>query len=70
MLFKKKFDISLMGMALGECIAHLHLLVDRKRLKRQLDEHGVYQYISIDQTLSERSKSGGHRFVDDEPIMI
>lgn len=69
-LFKRKFDISLTGMALGECIAHLHLLMDRKRVERILGEDGVHRFVSIDQTLNERIRAGDHHFVDDEPIMI
>ncbi len=69
-LFKRELDISHLGMAVGECIAHLHLLMQRKRIERTLDEEGIFRFQSIDHTLSERVKIKRHCYVDDEPIMI
>lgn len=42
-LFKRKIGFSDMGMALGECIAHLHYLMAQAKLSRSLVD-GVYYY--------------------------
>lgn len=68
-LFKRALDFTTMGMAVGECIAHLNLLIQRKRISRSL-EQGVYLYRSIDPTLGKRLARNEHVFVDDEPIMV
>ena len=49
-----------MMMALGEAIAHVHLLQHRNRLERTLSEDGCYHYTSIDPNLSRRSHPDSH----------
>jgi len=63
-LFEMKLDDSQIGMALGECIAHLHLLMDRKRIERRLDVDGLYRYHSIDPSLEQRTT---HRHPKESP---
>jgi hypothetical protein len=46
-LFNRELGPPQMMMALGEAIAHVHLLLQRNRLERELDEHGVYKYRTI-----------------------
>jgi len=59
-----------MMMALGEAIAHTHLLVHRNRLSRSLDKDGVYQFVSIDPTLARRASPDDHDQRSDGPILV
>ena len=68
-LFKRKLEGPSMFMALGECIAHLHCLITRRRIERTLKDDRYY-YRSIDPTLSERATPGQHEEPEDFPIMI
>ncbi|MFT5481712.1 MAG: glyoxylase-like metal-dependent hydrolase (beta-lactamase superfamily II) [Halieaceae bacterium] len=63
-LFKRKLEESQQGLALGECIAHLHLLMYRGQMHRELDSSGCYLYTSIDETLSVRARPGTHVALD------
>ena len=56
-------------MALGECIAHLHCLMDRQRIEQTFDGNH-YWYKSIATDLSARARPGEHESLDDEPIMV
>lgn len=67
-MFRRELDTEQIGLALGECIAHLNLLLERKLLARELGEDGLYRYRSIDATLPSRARPGKHR-LDDDPIM-
>lgn len=68
-LFKRKLDGMSMFMALGECIAHLHCLMSRGRIERQL--HGsLYKYLSIDPTLPQRARPTAHEAPDDTPMVV
>ncbi len=58
-LFSRKLDPRQTMMALGEAIAHLHLLMHRNRVERTLHEDGLYRYRSIDPKLSQRSHPHG-----------
>ena len=53
-LFKRKLDEHHVGLALGECNAHINYLLHRGQLERRLDEEGCYRYTSVDETLSMR----------------
>lgn len=68
-LFKRELDGPSMFMGLGECIAHLHCLMTRNRIKRTLED-GLYRYRSIDPTLKDRARPGGHEEPDDAPVMV
>ncbi len=46
-LFKRELDKSVILMALGECIAHLHLQMARGKIVRELNEDNVYLYRSV-----------------------
>ncbi|MCB1616502.1 MAG: MBL fold metallo-hydrolase [Pseudomonadales bacterium] len=46
-LFRKNLDNSQMMMALGECLAHLRLMLERNWLSRTTDEDGVYHYQAV-----------------------
>ncbi|MBL4679409.1 MAG: MBL fold metallo-hydrolase [Pseudomonadales bacterium] len=66
LLFERKLEGFTRIMAMGECMAHLHCLMDRKRIQRQLI-NGVYHFLSIDPTLSSRAKPGEHEDPDQLP---
>ncbi|MCE2424989.1 MAG: MBL fold metallo-hydrolase [Pseudomonadales bacterium] len=69
-LFKRRLDARQIMMALGEAIAHCHLLMHRNRLKRDLGEDGRYRFLSIDPDLERRAHPGNHDAPDDLPIMV
>ena len=69
-LFKRKLDPRQMMMALGEAIAHLHLLMHRNRIERSLGEDGRYHFTSIDPGLDRRANPDRHEEPDDSPIMV
>lgn len=47
-LFARKIEMSQLGLALGESIAHLHYLCAEGRMTRELDDNGVYRYSTVD----------------------
>ena len=53
-LFKRKLDKHSLGLAVGECIAHLNYLMYRGQVERSLDDQGRYHYHSVDDTLRLR----------------
>lgn len=69
-LFARKLDPRQMMMALGEAIAHLHLLMHRNKIKRVLHEDGVYRFISIDPDLRRRAHPEAHDAPSDSPVMV
>ncbi len=69
-LFARKLDPRQMMMALGEAIAHVHLLMHRNRIERTLHEDGVYRFHSIDPNLSRRAHPDTHDAPDDGPMMV
>ncbi|MCZ6458629.1 MAG: MBL fold metallo-hydrolase [Gammaproteobacteria bacterium] len=69
-LFKRKLEPPQMMMALGEAIAHLHLLMHRNRIKRTLEEDGCYRFLSIDPDLERRSHPADHDAPNDAPVMV
>ena len=69
-LFARKLDPRQMMMALGEAIAHLHLLMHRNRIERTLHEDGQYRFTSIDPDLPRRAHPDAHDAPDDGPIMV
>ncbi len=69
-LFSRKLDPRQMMMALGEAIAHLHLLEHRNRIERTLSEDGCYHYVSIDPDLSRRSHPDRHDAPSDGPVLV
>jgi glyoxylase-like metal-dependent hydrolase (beta-lactamase superfamily II) len=69
-LFKRRLDGRQMMMALGEAIAHLHLLMHRNRIERTLGEDGRYHFRSIDPDLSRRALPDRHEQPDDSPMWV
>ena len=68
-LFKRKLDARQTMMALGEAIAHCHLLMHRNRLERNLVD-GVYKFTSIDPDLERRAHPDRHDAPDDSPMLV
>lgn len=69
-LFKRKLDPRQMMMALGEAIAHLHLLMHRNRIERVVGEDGQHHYRSIDPDLARRAHPDRHEQPDDSPMWV
>ncbi len=69
-LFKRELDPRQMMMALGEAIAHLHLLMYRNRIERTLHEDGLYRFRSIDPNLKRRSHPLDHDVPSDGPVLV
>ena len=69
-LFKRELDDNQIGLALGECVAHLNYLVHRGQLERRVDEQGCYRYRSVDDTLPMRLRKRLHQAEDDIPIQV
>ena len=69
-LFARRLDARQTMMALGEAIAHCHLLMHRNRLQRTLHEDGRYRFLSIDPDLPRRAHPDRHDAPDDGPMMV
>ncbi len=69
-LFKRQLDAQNTMMALGEAIAHLHLLMHRNRILRTLDDDGRYRFVSIDPSLERRRHLAAHEEPGDGPLMV
>lgn len=69
-LFARELDPRQMMMALGEAIAHLHLLMHRNRIERTLHEDGCYRFRSIDPDLARRAHPDRHDAPSDGPMMV
>jgi glyoxylase-like metal-dependent hydrolase (beta-lactamase superfamily II) len=70
LMFKRKLDASQIGLAVGECIAHLNYLVFRGQLERSEDGQGCYRYRSIDDTLPQRLRKQRHRSMNEGPLQV
>ena len=69
-LFARELDPRQMMMALGEAIAHLHLLMHRNRIERTLSEDGRYRFRSIAPDLHRRAHPEAHDAPSDGPVMV
>ena len=69
-LFQRKLDARQTMMALGEAIAHLHLLVHRNRLAPEIDASGTCRYRAIAPDLSRRAHPDAHDAPDSGPMLV
>tara|TARA_R110002110_G_C13469795_1_gene720100 strand:+ start:6595 stop:7698 length:1104 start_codon:yes stop_codon:yes gene_type:complete len=69
-LFQRELGEEVLGLAVGECIAHLNYLHQRGQLERQLDDAGCYRYRSVDDTLPFRLRKTRHQIDDHDPIQV
>jgi len=53
-MFERELEPRQKMMALGEAIAHIHLLMDRNHLSRTLSQDGCYRFESTDPNLQRR----------------
>jgi glyoxylase-like metal-dependent hydrolase (beta-lactamase superfamily II) len=68
-LFKRELDEDHIGLALGECVAHLNYLQKRGQLQRTESAGGCYSFLSVDNTLQQRLRQGGHQR-DEQPLQV
>ncbi len=66
-LFKRPLDKNSIGLAVGECIAHLNYLLQRGQLAREISTAGHYTYRSVDETLPMRLRVNRSE-IDDQPL--
>ena len=69
-LFKRELDEHQIGMALGECLAHLNYLFYRGQMERTVDDKGRYCYRSTDNTLLHRLRKRHHEGDEAPPIQV
>ena len=69
-LFKRPLDDSQIGLALGECVAHLNYLHQRGQLERSLNSAGHFVYRSVDPTLSLRLRRHRHEGDEQPPYQV
>jgi len=60
-MFRRELGVEQIGLALGECIAHLNLLRARGLVERTLGADGLLRYRSTSPTLTERARPGEHQ---------
>lgn len=69
-LFKRELKEHHVGLALGECHAHLNFLLHRGQLARREDESGRYRYRSTDETLSMRVRKNTPEADENPPLQV
>lgn len=69
-LFKRELKDHHVGLALGECHAHLNFLLQRGQLERRVDEAGRYRYRSIDDTLAMRLRKHAPEREENPPLQV
>lgn len=69
-LFQRQLDDSQVGLAVGECVAHLNFLVQRGQLARRVDAEGCYRYRSVDDTLPLRLRKRRHAGDSQPPLQV
>ena len=69
-MFRRELDSFQTMLALGECIAHLHCLIRRGRIAREITPEEVYVYRSIDPSLAHRARPDQHDEREDAPMMV
>ncbi len=69
-LFDRELDDTQVGLAVGECMAHLNYLVHRGQLQRTEDREGRYRYRSVDDTLQWRLRKWRHEGDSQPPYQV
>jgi len=69
-LFKRPLEGHNLGLALGECIAHLNYLHQRGQVARTVDAQDCYRYRSVDSTLPMRLRQQRHAAEDTSPMQV
>jgi glyoxylase-like metal-dependent hydrolase (beta-lactamase superfamily II) len=68
-IFRRKLDAEQTGLALGECIAHLNLLLARGRIAREAGADGLLRYVATNPAVAARVGAVAH-YRDDDPVMV
>jgi glyoxylase-like metal-dependent hydrolase (beta-lactamase superfamily II) len=69
-LFSRTLDENHIGLAVGECVAHLNYLAQRGQLQREEDASGAFRYRSIDETLQQRLRQQRHLADEAVPVQV
>ncbi len=69
-LFKRELTEHHLGLAVGECLAHLNYLHQRGQLLRDESETGRYLYTSCDETLEMRLRKQAHHADQSVPVQV
>lgn len=69
-LFKRELKDHHVGLALGECHAHLNFLLHRGQVERRVDEVGRYRYRSTDETLGMRLRKNKPEGDENPPLQV
>jgi glyoxylase-like metal-dependent hydrolase (beta-lactamase superfamily II) len=69
-LFERELDSFQMMLAIGECYAHLHCLMDRGRMERTIGEDGRYRFRTAGAARIEPHDEAEHDRPDDAPMMV
>ena len=69
-LFKRELTQFQLGLAIGECIAHLNYLVYRGQMARVEDGEGRFKYRSVDETLGLRLRKQHIDRQVDAPVQV
>jgi hypothetical protein len=69
-LFQRELDEQHIGLAVGECIAHLNYLYHRGQLERTVDAQGCFRYRSVDDTLPLRLRKSRHLANQTSPLQV
>ena len=66
-LFHRELDAFQMMLAMGECFAHLHCLMERNVMTRTLADDGIYRFENADNSAVQHHE---HDEPDDAPMMV
>ena len=69
-LFNRKLDPRQTMMALGEAIAHVHLLIHRNKLERLAGADGVDRFRTIDPSITRSAHPNSQEAPDDAPTYV
>ncbi len=69
-LFQRELDPRQSMMALGEAIAHVHLLEHRNRIERKMHEDGHFYFTSIAPDLDRRARPDAHDPKPEVPTQV
>lgn len=69
-LFKRELKEHHIGLAVGECVAHLNYLFHRGQLERSLNAAGQFCYRSVDDTLPHRVRKQAHAPDSSTPVQV
>jgi glyoxylase-like metal-dependent hydrolase (beta-lactamase superfamily II) len=69
-LFKRELTDHHLGLAVGECLAHLNYLHQRGQVSREQNDAGQYFYTACDETLEMRLRKQAHHTDPAVPVQV